>query len=226
MKTKNKKKWIKTLLVAAAFVLALALFFLFVQLYIDGVAAPYIVTADSAVEADAVIVLGALVYADERPSPVLEDRLLYAYELYTTGKAKKIIVSGDHGRKDYDEVNAMKEYLVQKGVPEADIFLDHAGFDTYDSMIRARDIFGVKTLHISTQNFHIRRAIYIARRLGIEAYGYASPDKPSYGMARLNLRESLAKIKAFWDTDIVHRAPKVGGESIPISGSGIHTNDR
>ena len=123
-------------------------------------------------ESDAVMVLGAKVYNNGKPSPVLRDRLDYGYELYAQGKVKKILVSGDHGQIDYDEVNIMKDYLIEKGVPREDIFMDHAGFNTYDSMYRAKAIFCIETLLISTQDFHIARSIYIARKLGIDAYGY------------------------------------------------------
>jgi len=168
------------------------------------------------------MVLGAMVHG-ETPSPVLEDRLLFAYELYKTGKAKKILVSGDHGREEYDEVNAMKQFLLDKEVPAEDIFMDHAGFNTYDSMYRAKEVFQVRTLIISTQKFHINRALYLAEKMGIEAYGYPSPDKDLYNMEVLNTREGLAKVKAFLDADILKRKPKFGGEAIPISGSGLLT---
>jgi len=168
------------------------------------------------------MILGARVYSGGRPSPILRDRLDYGYELYAQGKAKKILVSGDHGQTDYDEVNVMKDYLMEKGVPREDIFMDHAGFNTYDSMYRAKAIFEIETLLICTQDFHIARSVYLARSMGIEAYGYPCEDKPTYGMNRLKLRESFARLKAFTD-NIVKRKPKYLGETIPISGDGILT---
>ncbi|MDR1701671.1 MAG: YdcF family protein [Sporomusaceae bacterium] len=206
------------LCVAAGFI------FLAVQWYVGNAARPYIVSLEEAPQADAVIILGAFVYGNDRPSPVLEDRLDYGYALYRAGKTTKIIVSGDHGTKYYDEVNAMKNYLIAKGVPRQDIFMDHAGFNTYDSMYRAKEIFGVKTLLISTQEFHIDRAVYIARQLGIDAYGYPSEDKEIYEMKQLKLRESLARVKAFWDADVIHRNPQYLGEAIPIMGDGSLTD--
>ena len=193
--------------------------------YVDAVSSGYMVDVSSAPASDAVMVLGALVYSNGTPSAVLQDRLDYAHEIYTAGKAKKILVSGDHGTAEYDEVNTMKQYLLDKGVPEDDIFMDHAGFDTYDSMHRAKHVFEVDTLIISTQEFHIARAVYCARQLGIDAYGYPSPDKPEYGMTMLYIRESLARAKAVLDTDILRRSPVFGGEAIPISGSGMLTQD-
>ncbi len=190
--------------------------------YIDGFAADYMVTPETAPVCDAVMVLGAQVYSDGTPSPVLRDRLDYALVLYNSGKANKILVSGDHGTKGYDEVNVMKAYLIEKGVPREDIFMDHAGFDTYDSMHRAKSVFCVESLLVSTQDFHIKRAIYIGRRLGIDAYGYPSEDKEIYNMEYLNARERLAKIKAFFDV-LLGSEPKYGGEAIPIWGDGITT---
>ena len=195
-----------------------------IQLVVAQSAKKYILhDASSAPVSDAVMILGALVYHSGRPSPLLADRLDYGYELYIQGKAKKILVSGDHGQKEYDEVNAMMEYLMAKGVPREDIFMDHAGFNTYDSMYRAKAIFGIETLLISTQDFHIARSVYIARKLGIDAYGYPCEDKPMYNMRRLKLRESLARVKAVMDTT-TKRKPKYLGETIPIGGSGVLTD--
>ena len=199
--------------------------FMGIQLYVDLYAKPYEITKDNAPVCDAVMVLGASVYSNGKPSPVLEDRLKYAYDLYSCGKAPKILVSGDHGTNDYDEVNTMRNYLIELGVPKEDVFMDHAGFDTYDSMYRAKTIFQIEKLLISTQNFHIDRAIYIARKLGIEAYGYPCEDKKIYNMTYLNARESLAKVKAVLETDILKRSSKYGGEIIPIWKSGTLTED-
>lgn len=198
--------------------------FISIQNYVNKLSREYMVDIDNAPVCDAVLVLGARVYDSYTPSPILADRLDYGYDLYINKKAKKIIVSGDHRRKDYDEVNAMKSYLMDKGVPREDIFLDHAGFDTYDSMYRARDIFEVKSLLISTQQFHINRSVYIARRLGLEAYGYPCEDKEVYNMEYLNFRESFAKVKAVIETDILKRKPEFLGDTIPISGNGIDTD--
>lgn len=221
----GKKKVLKRIfMVAITALLLAAVEFIGAGAYIDKYASRYMVDVESAPVADAVMVLGALVYSDGTPSPVLEDRLLYALALYQKGKAKKIVVSGDHGTKQYDEVNAMKDYLMQKGVPREDIFMDHAGFDTYDSMYRAKSVFKVKTLLISTQQFHISRSVYIARRLGIQAYGYPCPDKEIYNMEALRFRESLAKIKAFLDIEIFKSKPRFEGEAIPIWSDGILTD--
>lgn len=172
---------------------------------------------DSKVQA--VIVLGAKVYNDEILSQIYHDRIQTALELYRNGNTEKILISGDHGQKEYDEVNAAKDFLLGHGVPGDDIFLDHAGFDTYDSMYRARAVFDVKDAIIVTQAFHLPRAIYIARKLGIDVYG-VSADKMLYSDAIWNnIRESLARVKAIIDV-MLHSKPKYLGEMIPITGDG------
>lgn len=172
---------------------------------------------DSASPVQAVMILGAKVRDDGSLSDMYKDRVDTAIEVYRSDKAGKILVSGDHGRIEYDEVNAAKKYLLEKGIPAEDIFLDHAGFDTYDSVYRARDIFQIKTLIISTQNFHLPRAIYIARKLGVEAWG-VSADKHTYGNEQFyETREALARVKAWLDV-FSQAKPKFLGEAIPITG--------
>lgn len=218
------KKW-KYICLALILIIGFAVgCFYGVPVYMHKTVEQYMVSVASSPNCDAIMVLGALVYQNGTPSPVLEDRLLYALELYQAGKAEKIIVSGDHGQANYDEVNVMKAYLMDKGVPRTDIFMDHAGFDTFDSMVRAKEIFQVKSLLVSTQEFHMSRALYIARRIGIDAYGYPSPDKEIYSMQKLNFREKLASLKAVLDTDILRREPKFGGEAIPIWKDGALTD--
>lgn len=175
--------------------------------------------------ADCTLVLGAAVWGEDALSHMLEDRVLQGIDLYERGSAPKILMSGDHGREDYDEVNAMKNYAAEKGVPADDIFMDHAGFSTYESMYRARDVFKADKIIIVTQKYHLYRAVYIARALGIEAYGV--PSNPRlYGSAlKNNLREVLARVKDF-GTSITKPLPTYLGEPIPISGSGAMTDDK
>ena len=129
---------------------------------------------------DCILVLGAGVWGNS-PSPMLEDRLLEGIKLYKNGVANKIIMTGDHGRKEYDEVNVMKSFAIDKGVPSEDIFMDHAGFSTYESIYRARDIFEAKKVIVVTQKYHLYRALYIANQLGIEAYGVGSDPRQYVG---------------------------------------------
>jgi vancomycin permeability regulator SanA len=157
---------------------------------------------------------------------MLNDRLDQAYELYVNGKAGKILVSGDHGRKNYDEVNTMKKYLINKGVPPEDVFMDHAGFNTYESVYRVRDIFQVKKVIIVTQGYHLTRAVFIARELGLEACGVAS-DLHNYGevMTIYRFRETAARNKDFFMAKLLRPQPTFLGETIPITGDGRVTDD-
>lgn len=223
-KSKGNKKMKSFLKWAAIVVGSLAVLFAGIQAYVLLYAQPYIRDSENAPTVDAILVLGAQVYKNDKPSPVLQDRLDYAYALYKAGKSKKIIVSGDHGTPDYDEVNTMKDYLLGKGVPRADIFLDHAGFDTYDSMYRAKNIFCVKSVLVCTQQFHMGRSLYIARRLGIEAYGVPAPDKAIYRMAYNQVRESLARVKSVVDVEVLKRPSKYLGDTIPVFGDGTVTD--
>ena len=146
-------------------------------------------------------------------------------KLYKTGKIKKLILSGEHSSKYYDEVNVMREYAVAHGVNENDIFLDHAGFSTYDSLFRARDVFGVKSMIIITNTFHLPRALYIANELGINAVGVSSDLRKYIGENYNNIREFFANIKANFDL-IFKAQPKYLGPKIDIQGSGLVTHDQ
>ena len=173
---------------------------------------------------DCILVLGAGIWGN-RPSHMLEDRLLAGIELYKNGIAPKIIMSGDHGREEYDEVNVMKEFAIQKGVPSEDIFMDHAGFSSYESIYRAKEIFKTKKVIIVTQEYHLYRALYIANSLGLEAYGVGADPRQYVGETYRELREILARNKDFVKC-IFKPEPTYLGESIPVSGSGDVTNDR
>lgn len=171
-----------------------------------------------------VLVLGAKVNQDGGLSDMFRDRVDVALELYKSGKVKKILVSGDHGTKEYDEVNAAKNYLLQNGVPGADIFLDHAGFDTYDSVYRARDVFDVESMIVVTQAYHLPRALYIADRLGVEAVGVSADLRTYGGEDYRNFREEFAVVKAWLDV-AAKSNPKYLGEKIPVSGEGFASWD-
>ena len=173
---------------------------------------------------DCILVLGAGVRGNQ-PSHMLEDRLLEAISLYENNVSSKIIMSGDHGRKDYDEVNIMKDFAIKKGIPSEDIFMDHAGFSSYESIYRAKEIFQAKKIVIVTQEYHLYRSLYIANQLGIEAYGVGADPRQYVGQAYRELREILARNKDFIKC-IFKPKPTYLGETIPVSGSGDITNDR
>ena len=174
-------------------------------------------------DVDCILVLGAGVWGD-RPSPMLEDRLLVGIKLYKNNVSPKIMMTGDHGTKEYDEVNVMKAFAIEKGVPSGDIFMDHAGFSTYESIYRARDVFAVKKIIIVTQEYHLYRALYIANELGIEAYGVPADPRQYVGALYRELREILARNKDFIQC-IFKPKPTYLGEVIPIFGDGNLTND-
>lgn len=176
-------------------------------------------------DVDCILVLGCGVQSDGRPSHMLEDRLKRGVALYESGAAPKLLMSGDHGRTEYDEVNTMKGYAQNAGVPSEDIFMDHAGFSTYESMYRAKDIFCAEKIIIVSQEYHLYRAIYIARALGIEAYGVAADYRSYSGQLYRDLREILARDKDFF-TALFRPDYPYGGETIPVSGNGNLTNDK
>lgn len=167
---------------------------------------------------DAIIVLGAGVKNDGTPSDILADRLETSIEVYNEGASSALILSGDHGREEYNEVGAMKDYVVNN-IDESNVFMDHAGFSTYDTMYRAKEIFKVKSAIIITNEYHLPRALYIARKLGIESYGVKSDKRGYQLMDRYKKREVLAKLKDFVYVNILKPEPKFLGESIPVSTS-------
>lgn len=175
--------------------------------------------ADKAPKAEVALILGAKVFSDGGLSDMLRDRADTAIGLYESGKVNKILMSGDHGTTAYDEVNAVKKYLLEKGVKEGDIFLDHAGFDTYDSLYRAKEIFQAQSVAIVSQNFHLPRAVYIGRSLGLEAYGVSADTHVYGGIENNKNREILADVKAFWGVNLRVK-PKFLGSPIPLSGDG------
>lgn len=185
-----------------------------------------IITSEEAAQlsdTDCAVILGAGI-RDGKPTPMLRDRLLTGIELYKSGAAKKLIMSGDHGSVDYDEVNIMKSYAVEAGVPDSDIFMDHAGFSTYETIYRAREIFEADSIIIVSQEYHLYRALYIAERLGVKAVGVSADLNTYRGQTRRDLREILARDKDFFKC-IIKPKPTYLGDKIPVSGNGNLTND-
>ncbi len=173
--------------------------------------------------AQAALVLGAQVMPNGAPSSMLSDRIDAAAELYEAGKVDKLLLSGDHGRANYDEVGTMKRILLARGIPAQDIFTDHAGFDTWDSAQRAKRVFDVRSAIVVTQKFHMARALYDARHAGLEATGYAA-DRRDYGrvLRRLQVREAAARVKTLADA-ITGADPHFLGPELPITGDGRTT---
>lgn len=224
MKKKRKKK-IRKVSILILCVLALAAPFS-ISAYMKASTDQYLVTEEAAqkLDADCILVLGAGLKPDGTPNHMLRDRLDEGIELYREGAAPKILLSGDNGQEEYDEVNAMKDYVLKEGIPSEDIFMDHAGFSTYESMYRARDIFLVKKAIIVTQKYHQYRALYTARGLGLESWGVVSEPRTYAGQSYRDLREILARDKDFLKM-IVQPEPTYLGNTIPISGSGLASHD-
>jgi SanA protein len=169
--------------------------------------------------AQVALVLGALVEPGGRPSGMLADRLDAAAALYRDRRVDRVLVSGDHGTPGYDEVNAMRLQLVRRGVPDRDIFTDHAGFATLDSMVRARKVFEVRSAIVVTNGFHMARALWLGRRAGLEVHGLVA-DRSGYGSqgVRSEAREVLARVKAVADVTL-GTGPRYLGPKVPITGS-------
>ncbi|MCK9611561.1 MAG: ElyC/SanA/YdcF family protein [Bacteroidales bacterium] len=206
-------------------ILCLVVLFVFANIIIYISSGKYIHSKiDKVPQSYTALIPGASVYASGEPSPILADRLDKGLELYKSGKIKRFLLSGDHGTRTYDEVNGMKKYLEKKGVPDSVLFTDHAGFDTYSSMVRARDVFEVDSVIIVTQKFHLHRALYIARKKGLEAYGYSSDMRKYSSINYLKIRETFANVKAFFEV-LFNVSPKFGGEKIPIRGDSSKSFD-
>ncbi len=195
--------------------------------YVKNSVKDKIISADEAanLNADCIIVLGAGVRADGRPSPMLEDRLLQGISLNKMGASNKLLMSGDNTRKGYDEVNTMKQYALDKGITSEDVFMDHAGISTYDSIYRAKEIFQADKIIIVTQKYHLYRALYISDSLGIDAYGVSANPSVYAGQSLREFREIMARAKDF--VKCIYKPPAaILGEVIPVSGDGNVTNDR
>lgn len=201
-------------------ILALLSVAMVIPLFIRQAVEPLMYTSIEQVPpSEVALVLGASV-VHGIPSPLLARRADTAVALYKAGKVSKILVTGDNGALSYDEVTPVRKYVLDAGIPTQDIFLDHAGFDTYSSVYRARDVFAARSVIIVTQDFHLPRALWIARRLGLSAYGVVAEG--SENSAFDYLREIPASIKAIVDV-LVRRQPKYLGPAIPLSGNGEAT---
>lgn len=172
---------------------------------------------------DCILILGAGI-REGKPTPMLEDRLLTGINLYSNKISKKILVSGDHMYNNYDEVNVMKNYLINNKIPSSDIFMDHAGISTYDSIYRVKHIFKAKKIIIITQKYHLYRALYTAKTLNIEAYGIASNPRIYANQLPRDIREFLARTKDFLKAHLNIKATYLG-EEISLKGNGDITND-
>lgn len=227
VRKKHRGGWLKWVLIISLLLMAAGLAaVLGINAHVKHRVAERILTSEEAAlqDTDCVLVLGCLVKSSGEPSHMLEDRLRRAVELYQAGAAGKLLMTGDHGRKDYNEVEAMKQYAIEQGIASEDVFMDHAGFSTYESIYRAKEIFAAKKIIIVTQEYHLYRALYIAEELGLEAYGVSSDYRTYYNQTMRDAREVLARVKDFFYVWL-QPEPTYLGEQIPISGNGDATND-
>lgn len=215
------------MLVICAAVIMAAVYIFSVNLYVINRTKDRILNIDQASglsDVDCILVLGAAVKPDKTPSNMLYDRIMTGVSLYKSGASKKLVMSGDHGSLDYNEVGTMKKYAVDENVPSEDVFMDHAGFSTYDSVYRTKEIFGADKIIIVSQEYHLYRALYLAEALGIEAYGVSANLRSYLGQAKREAREVLARNKDFI-LAIVQPESVYLGERISLEGSGDVTND-
>ena len=168
------------------------------------------------------MVLGASINPDGTPSPMLADRLDTGIALYERGVAPRLLLTGDDGQMEYNEVQAMKNYVIAAGVPEEDVFLDHAGFSTYDSVYRASYVFEVESMVVVTQEYHLYRTLHGCEKMGIDAVGVAADQNVYAGQEMREAREILARLKDFVKWMIKPEATFLG-EAIPINGNGLVT---
>lgn len=173
---------------------------------------------------DCILVLGASI-RNNKPSPMLEDRLKTSMEIFNNKITDRILVSGDHTEENYDEVNVMKKYLIENNIPSEKIFMDHAGISSYDSIYRAKKIYKANRIIIVTQKYHLYRSLYIAKKLDIEAYGVVADKREYQNQSKRDIREFLARIKDFFKC-IYKPTSNYLGEVHPISGNGDDTNSK
>ena len=210
----------------AVVLVAILLFILAVNLLMWNAVKDRIVDVDNAImdeKFDCILVLGAGVWADGTPSHMLEDRLEIGIELYFAGASDRLLMSGDHMQHDYDEVSVMKRHAMEAGVPGKVIFLDHAGLSTYESMWRAKELYGVEKVLIVTQEYHLYRALYVAKELGMDAYGVSADLRPYRSQSMREARELVARVKDFVFVRI-QPEPTYLGDPVDLSGDGDSTN--
>ncbi|MBN2851264.1 MAG: YdcF family protein [Clostridia bacterium] len=229
-KFNNKSRILRLLTLLSVVMLLGFLLTLFANLSILAYSKQYIYEIDDIKmdnRFDTIIVLGAGVYSDGTPCPMLQDRLDTGIILFNDRLSNTILLTGDHGRKTYDEVNGMKQYVFKKGLNKENVFLDHAGFSTYESMYRADYIYQVKSALVVTQEFHMARSVFIARKMGIEAYGVIADRRvyPRSELLSLNVREYFARVKDFLLVTILKPLPTYLGDQIPIDGKSDITYD-
>jgi SanA protein len=222
-KMHKKKKVLKKMMTLILVVIIASIAgMLAVDMYVGGTGKKYVMKWDEITDGyDCIIVPGASVISNSIPSTILKDRLDMAFDIYMNTDIDRILVSGDHGAKTYDEVNVMRDYLINKEIPGENIFMDHAGFDTYQTIYRAKEIFEVDSAIIVTQGFHLYRALYIGEKLDIELVGADSAVREYEHDFKNRIREYPARVKAFLECEIFKPEPEFLGKKIFIYGENL-----
>jgi SanA protein len=212
------RRWPRLTKVVLVGTTVVALVVVFANVYVLSVGGDSTSEVTEVPRTEVAIVPGALVQPDGKMSVMLADRVRQAEALWHAEKVEKILVSGDHLGWNYDEPDTMRKALVADGVPPRDVFEDHAGVDTWATMVRARNIFGVRHAVVVTQGFHMPRALFLADEAGIDATGLTS-DLHEYGYQeeKSNVREVLSRVKAVYDVTL--DTPAMAGPKIPIATS-------
>jgi vancomycin permeability regulator SanA len=184
--------------------------------FVRATSAAYLYTPESVPAAPVALVLGARVFPSGTPSPFLAARLDLAHRLYTEGKVRVVLVSGDNMAPEYNEPDAMRRYLLAAGMPPEAVVADYAGFDTYDSCARAKRIFGVEQLVVVTQGYHLPRAVATCRALGLDATGVGDfTQQGARAWQRGAIRDQLACVKTVIDL-VTGRDPVLGPRETSI----------
>ncbi|TGN06444.1 SanA/YdcF family protein [Leptospira ilyithenensis] len=217
-------KWKSLIRVIAIFLLAFFIFIGFVDwdFYRNYDAVPHIQSAEESFSATVALIPGAAVHGN-KPSPVLSDRLKCGLSLYQSGKVKKILLSGDNGQADYNELRPMLEFMLANHVKPEDVFVDHAGFRTLDTLIRAKEVFLVNDAIFVSQSFFLPRAIYLGRNLGLNLQAFECNLRTYKKEGYYYWREFFARQLAWWDIHIWDTPPKYLGKPFPIDKSGVPT---
>jgi vancomycin permeability regulator SanA len=184
-----------------------------IQAVVDGHIYP---TVDSVPSRPVALVFGAGIRPGGKPSLILEDRIQTAVDLYKAEKVRKILMTGDNGSLDYNEVAVMRRTAIKMGVPGRDVVKDHAGFRTYDSCYRARDVFEVKSAILVTQAFHLPRAVYLARSMGLDAVGVTADGRPYAAIGNYSWRERLACAWSWVEINVTRPLPRYLGPKLPV----------
>jgi SanA protein len=214
MKKTRLPRWLRIFLWSA---LAILLLIIACNCWLLAANRTRIFRSSAAIPAHGVaLVLGTAPRVGGWKNSFFEARMDAAAQLWSAGKVRHLLVSGDNSRRDYDEPTAMRDALISRGIPARAITLDYAGFRTLDSLVRAREVFGLRSLIIVTDDWHQPRALFLASAAGLDAIGFSFADVPWNMSARTRMREWLSRVKAVADVCLLGTKPKFLGEPVAL----------